>query len=167
MPFYEYQCKKCGHHLEAMQKVNDAPLKKCPECGKSALQRLMSAPVFRLKGAGWYETDFKSDQEGKRNLADKPEAEPAKDDKKDGKDAKDTKESKEPAAKEAPAAKDEPTAAGKAAESADKASAKAAEAKPATPKSSSTTRNVKRAGAGASAKPKPKSKKPGKRPARR
>jgi putative FmdB family regulatory protein len=33
MPFYEYQCKKCGHHLEAMQKVNDAPLKKCPECG--------------------------------------------------------------------------------------------------------------------------------------
>ena len=50
MPFYEYQCKNCGHELEAMQKVSDAPLKKCPHCGKSQLQRLMSAPVFRLKG---------------------------------------------------------------------------------------------------------------------
>ena len=73
MPFYEYQCKRCGHTLEAMQKIHDAPLKKCPACGKSALERLMSAPVFRLKGSGWYETDFKSDQEGKRNLADRPE----------------------------------------------------------------------------------------------
>ncbi len=81
MPFYEYQCKKCGHHLEAMQKVHDAPLTKCPVCKKAALERLMSAPVFRLKGGGWYETDFKSDQEGKRNLADRPEsAEPAKGD---------------------------------------------------------------------------------------
>jgi putative FmdB family regulatory protein len=90
MPFYEYQCKQCGHQLEAMQKVNDTPLKKCPECGKPALQRLMSAPVFRLKGSGWYETDFKSDDEGKRNLAEKPEPEPvkaaeAKDEKKDEK----------------------------------------------------------------------------------
>ena len=92
MPFYEYECKQCGHQLEAMQKVNDAPLKKCPHCGKSALQRLMSAPVFRLKGSGWYATDFKSDDEGKRNLADKSEeAKPADlkatDDKKDTKDA--------------------------------------------------------------------------------
>ncbi|MDE2305261.1 MAG: zinc ribbon domain-containing protein [Gammaproteobacteria bacterium] len=78
MPFYEYQCKQCGHHLEAMQKVNDAPLKKCPACGKSTLTRLMSAPVFRLKGGGWYETDFKSDQESKRNLAERPEGEAKK-----------------------------------------------------------------------------------------
>ena len=82
MPFYEYQCQRCGHHLEAMQKLSDAPLKKCPECGKSALQRQMSAPVFRLKGGGWYETDFKSDGEGKRNLADRPDADAAKDEKK-------------------------------------------------------------------------------------
>ena len=75
MPFYEYQCKNCGHELEAMQKVSESPLKKCPHCGKSQLQRLMSAPVFRLKGAGWYETDFKGDGDNKRNLADKPEAE--------------------------------------------------------------------------------------------
>ena len=78
MPFYEYQCKSCGHDLEAMQKVSDPPLKKCPHCGKSQLQRLMSAPVFRLKGGGWYETDFKGDQDNKRNLADRPEAEGSK-----------------------------------------------------------------------------------------
>jgi putative FmdB family regulatory protein len=83
MPFYEYQCQRCGHHLEAMQKVSDRPLKKCPKCGKPALTRLMSAPVFRLKGGGWYETDFKSDGEGQRNLADKPDPVAAKDDKKD------------------------------------------------------------------------------------
>jgi putative FmdB family regulatory protein len=68
MPFYEYQCQACGHHHEAMQKMSDAPLRKCPQCGKSRLRRLISAPVFRLKGGGWYETDFKSDQENKRNL---------------------------------------------------------------------------------------------------
>ncbi len=75
MPFYEYECQACGAHLEAMQKMSDAPLKTCPECCKPKLVRLISAPVFRLKGGGWYETDFKSDKESKRNLAggeDKP-----------------------------------------------------------------------------------------------
>ena len=79
MPFYEYQCRSCGHDLEAMQKISDRPLKKCPQCGKSQLQRLMSAPVFRLKGGGWYETDFKGDQDNKRNLADRPDADAPKD----------------------------------------------------------------------------------------
>jgi putative FmdB family regulatory protein len=83
MPFYEYQCANCGHSLEAMQKVSDAPLKKCPKCGKAQLSKLMSAPVFRLKGGGWYETDFKSDQDNKRNLADRPEADSPKEEKKD------------------------------------------------------------------------------------
>jgi putative FmdB family regulatory protein len=69
MPFYEYQCGACGRTHEAMQKVSDPPLRKCPACGKSQLRKLMSAPIFRLKGSGWYETDFKSDQEQKRNLA--------------------------------------------------------------------------------------------------
>jgi len=68
MPFYEYECRACGHHHEAMQKINAAPLRKCPACGRSRLMRLLSAPVFRLKGGGWYETDFKSDKEGRRNL---------------------------------------------------------------------------------------------------
>jgi putative FmdB family regulatory protein len=69
MPFYEYQCKSCEHQLEVLQKVSDPPLRKCPHCGKQQLQRLISAPVFRLKGSGWYETDFKSDKDSKRNLA--------------------------------------------------------------------------------------------------
>jgi putative FmdB family regulatory protein len=119
MPFYEYQCKSCGHELEAMQKVSDAPLKKCPHCGKSQLTRLMSAPVFRLKGGGWYETDFKGDKDNQRNLADRPEDAPkdvkdtetkAKDEKgKDGKDAK-PGETKADAssAKEPPSPKEKP-----------------------------------------------------------
>src|SRR5271156_2482082 len=79
MPFYEYQCKNCGHDLEAMQKITEPPLKKCPHCGKSQLQRLMSAPVFRLKGGGWYETDFKGDKDNQRNLAARPDADAPKD----------------------------------------------------------------------------------------
>ncbi len=60
MPFYEYQCTKCGHEEEVLQKISDKPLKKCPECGKSTMQKKVSAAAFRLKGGGWYETDFKS-----------------------------------------------------------------------------------------------------------
>jgi putative FmdB family regulatory protein len=78
MPIYEYQCDACGHYLEALQQIADAPLKKCPDCGKPKLRRLLSAPMFLLKGSGWYETDFKSDKEIKRNLADRPEKEESK-----------------------------------------------------------------------------------------
>jgi putative FmdB family regulatory protein len=74
MPIYEYQCEKCHHHLEALQKFSDKPLRECPECGKHSLKRLISAPMFRLAGSGWYETDFKSENERKRNLAGKDEA---------------------------------------------------------------------------------------------
>jgi predicted nucleic acid-binding Zn ribbon protein len=66
-----------------MQKITEPPLKKCPHCGKSQLQRLMSAPVFRLKGGGWYETDFKGDQDNKRNLADRPDADKPKEESKE------------------------------------------------------------------------------------
>jgi len=69
MPIYEYECSNCRYYLEVMQKISDARLRKCPSCGKNTLQKLISAPVFRLKGSGWYETDFKSEQEQKRNLA--------------------------------------------------------------------------------------------------
>ena len=68
MPIYEYRCGACGHHLEALQKMSEGLLRKCPDCGKSQLRRLMSAPQFRLKGEGWYETDFKNKNETKRNL---------------------------------------------------------------------------------------------------
>jgi putative FmdB family regulatory protein len=69
MPFYEYECPHCGYDAEVLQKITDKPLTLCPSCGKKGLRKLMSAPVFRLKGSGWYETDFKSDKENKRNLA--------------------------------------------------------------------------------------------------
>ncbi|MGD2166634.1 MAG: zinc ribbon domain-containing protein [Gammaproteobacteria bacterium] len=69
MPIYEYRCKACEHETEALQKMDDKPLRKCPQCGRMQLQRLISAPSFRLKGAGWYETDFKSEKENKRNIA--------------------------------------------------------------------------------------------------
>ena len=78
MPFYEYECQSCKFYAEVMQKISDPPLVKCPSCGKRTMQKLMSAPVFRLKGSGWYETDFKSDKEGKRNLAvEREESKPA------------------------------------------------------------------------------------------
>src|SRR5690242_10178812 len=69
MPFYEYECSNCKFYTEVMLKITDEPLKKCPSCGKSAMVKLVSAPNFRLKGGGWYETDFKGDKENKRNLA--------------------------------------------------------------------------------------------------
>lgn len=67
MPIYEYGCKSCGHTLDALQKMSDDHLVDCPECGKPDLKRLLSAPRFRLKGSGWYETDFKKDNQ--RNIA--------------------------------------------------------------------------------------------------
>src|SRR6202000_2620600 len=69
MPFYEYECSNCKFYSEVMQKISDAPLTKCPSCGKKTMVKLVSAPNFRLKGGGWYETDFKGDKENKRNLA--------------------------------------------------------------------------------------------------
>jgi putative FmdB family regulatory protein len=101
MPIYEYECQKCGHTLEALQKFSEKPLRECPECGKHQLKRLVSAPMFRLAGSGWYETDFKSEKERKRNLLEKgdkespPAAESAE---KKPADKAETKESKpEPA----------------------------------------------------------------------
>jgi len=60
MPIYEYRCSACGHELEVLQKMNDDPLLDCPACNKAELQKLVSAAAFRLKGGGWYETDFKT-----------------------------------------------------------------------------------------------------------
>jgi len=99
MPFYEYECKACKYYAEVMQKISDAPLTRCPSCGKRTLKKLVSVPVFRLKGAGWYETDFKSDKEARRNLHG-PEKEEAKaESKAEAKEAKpaaaEAKESKE------------------------------------------------------------------------
>ena len=113
MPFYEYECQACKFYTEVMQRITDAPLTKCPSCGKRALKKLVSAPVFRLKGSGWYETDFKSAQENKRNLVGTEKEEPKADVKAEATDAK-------PAAPEAKDAKP--------------ADSKPAESKPAGPK---------------------------------
>lgn len=67
MPIYEYECQACGHKKDALQKISDAPLTDCPECGKPELKKMISAAGFRLKGGGWYETDFKSGS--KKNVA--------------------------------------------------------------------------------------------------
>jgi putative FmdB family regulatory protein len=152
MPFYEYQCASCGHALEAMQKVTDAPLKKCPHCGKAQLQKLMSAPVFRLKGGGWYETDFKSDQDSKRNLADRPEPDAAK-------ETKETKEKAESGSKE-PVASESSAKPDKGAEkSSDKPAAETAKKAPPAATSPGLRRS---AGTGS----KSSGRKPAKRPAR-
>lgn len=126
MPFYEYECSACKFYVEALQKVSEPPLRQCPSCKKQTLKRLVSAPVFRLKGGGWYETDFKSEKEEKRNLADReeaPEAKPA-----------DPKEAKGEAAEPAKAADAKPAAVEKkktvVAKPAAKAAAKAAKSKP-------------------------------------
>lgn len=68
MPIYEYACRNCGHTFDALQKMSAEPLTDCPECGEPTLKKQLSAPNFRLKGGGWYETDFK--QENRRNLVD-------------------------------------------------------------------------------------------------
>ncbi len=68
MPIYEYECGSCQHELEALQKMSEAPLVDCPACAEPALVRKISAAGFRLKGSGWYETDFKSSN--RKNLAD-------------------------------------------------------------------------------------------------
>ena len=60
MPIYEYACRSCEHQFETIQKATEPALTDCPECGEGALRKLLSAPVFRLKGSGWYETDFKT-----------------------------------------------------------------------------------------------------------
>lgn len=66
MPIYEYQCKACGHKLEKLQRISDSPLTDCPSCDAPELNKLVSAAAFRLKGSGWYETDFKTGK--KRNV---------------------------------------------------------------------------------------------------
>jgi putative FmdB family regulatory protein len=118
MPFYEYECQACKFYTEVMQKITDAPLTRCPSCGKRTLKKLVSAPAFRLKGGGWYETDFKSEKENKRNLLGADKEESKADVKAEATDAK-------PAAQ---GAKDSKAADSKPADS------KPADSKPAAPK---------------------------------
>ena len=109
MPFYEYECQACKFYTEVMQKITDAPLTKCPSCGKRKLKKLVSAPVFRLKGGGWYETDFKGDSENKRNLVGADKDAPKAESKPESKaEAKPEVKDAQPAAKEAKESKPAP-----------------------------------------------------------
>jgi len=71
MPIYEYRCAACGHQEDHLQKVSEAPLTKCPSCGKKKYQKQLTAAGFQLKGSGWYATDFKG---GRKSADAKPEA---------------------------------------------------------------------------------------------
>jgi putative FmdB family regulatory protein len=157
MPFYEYECQNCKFYTELMQKISDPPLEKCPSCGKKAMQKLISAPNFRLKGGGWYETDFKGDTENKRNLAgaDKEESKPEPS--ADSAKAADTKTEAKPAAAESkPAA--EPKRQGSSSGSRSHARP-AAPAKAAAPAKSKSKQAAKAASKPAMrGKPKPKAK---------
>lgn len=78
MPIYEYRCGECGFQKEYMQRMSDAPLTNCPQCGKRSFNKLMSAAGFQLKGTGWYATDFKNSAAKPAAKRDKPEAKPEK-----------------------------------------------------------------------------------------
>jgi len=80
MPIYEYRCEACGHELEVLQKLSDAPLTDCEQCGKPALKKMISAAGFQLKGTGWYQTDFKDKgkPKDKNDKKDKAETKPEK-----------------------------------------------------------------------------------------
>jgi len=74
MPFYEYRCEACGHEIEALQKVSDEPLLDCPECGRPALKKLMSAVGFRLKGGGWYVSEYGNKKPNSATASSEPAA---------------------------------------------------------------------------------------------
>ena len=153
MPIYEYQCQQCGHHHEALQKISDPQLRQCPECGRKSLKRLVSAVRFRLAGSGWYETDFKSDKEAKRNLHEKADKDEAKIDGSGGPEAGTKSEAKD-AAK--PDAKGDP------------AKSDSAKGDPAKTASSEPTGSGKRSRVGRPATPAARSKSNGRtKPARR
>ncbi len=131
MPIYEYECSHCRYYLEVIQKISDAVLKRCPSCGKNTLRKLISAPVFRLKGSGWYETDFKSEQEQRRNLA-AAEKEEAATDTKEEKGKSETAEGSEAKAATAADAGSEPKAPATEARDATKSAAVGADRSPAS-----------------------------------
>lgn len=74
MPIYVFECGSCGHSFDRLQRLSDADPTDCPDCGAAQLRRQLTAPQFRLAGAGWYETDFKKEGDTKRNLVDKVDA---------------------------------------------------------------------------------------------
>lgn len=101
MPLYEYQCKKCGHRFEKIQKFSDKPIKKCPECG-GPVEQMISAPAVQFKGSGWYVTDYARKPGGSASSEGGKESKESKDSKDSKKDEKKTEStSKESSGKKA------------------------------------------------------------------
>jgi len=111
VPIYEYQCQTCGHRLEKLQKISDAPLTDCPACGQPHLRKLVSAVTFRLKGGGWYETDFK-DEQSRRNIVKDDDHAATKSDGAKPADAAGSDTTTKPDSNKKASAKPNPTAAG-------------------------------------------------------
>ncbi len=80
MPLYEYQCEKCGHRFEKIQKFSDKMVKKCPECG-GRVEQMISAPAVQFKGSGWYVTDYANKSHAPASDGGKDSKEPKKDEK--------------------------------------------------------------------------------------
>lgn len=112
MPLYEYECKKCGHRFERIQKFSDAMVKKCPDCG-GKVEQMISAPAVQFKGSGWYVTDYakrsgpsSSSESGGKSESPKESAESAESkDSKESKDNKDRKDGKDKKSKTETASK--------------------------------------------------------------
>jgi putative FmdB family regulatory protein len=96
MPLYEYQCKKCGHRFERIQRFSDPLVKKCPECG-GKVEQLLSAPAVQFKGSGWYVTDYARKSAGASSSS--SESAPKSESGKDSGDSKDKKPKTETSAK--------------------------------------------------------------------
>jgi putative FmdB family regulatory protein len=92
MPLYEYQCKKCKHRFEQIQKFSDKPVKKCPECG-GPVEKLISTSAVQFKGSGWYVSDY--GRKGSGQSSSSSESDGGAKDSKDSKESKDAKETKE------------------------------------------------------------------------
>ena len=156
MPIYEYACRACEHQFESIQKASEEPLRDCPACGEATLRKLLSAPVFRLKGSGWYETDFKTGD--KRNVADAQAEQGKEAGKEPGKEkAGDKADKGEQAAKAEPAKSGAGEANGKGSQAPKTGAAKGGDAKPAkaAPSSAGITGNKRGdGGKGAGGQPK-------------
>ncbi len=85
MPIYEYECLKCGHQLEVMQKISDDPLKQCPKCKAKKLEKLISQSAFAFKGSGWYVTDYSKSGAKKETTESKTEKAESQTDKSESK----------------------------------------------------------------------------------
>ena len=110
MPIYEYRCGACGYQKEFLQRISDAPLTACPECGKRAFNKLLTAAGFQLKGTGWYATDFKNS--GAKPAAKQGKSETKQDKSEAKQDKSETKQDKSETQQDKPATKQDKTADG-------------------------------------------------------